>query len=137
MNLIKPKYLEAGDKIMIIAPSGNVEKEKILNAAKYIENLGYAVTFGKNLFKHDRYMAGTDQERINDIEFAFSDISINAIFCARGGYGALRVLNRINYDIIKNNSKIFCGYSDITALSLMIFKRTGLLTFSSPMPKGD
>jgi len=137
MNLIKPKNLEKGDTIAFIAPSGCIEKDRVLNAKKYFEEKGYSVKLGKNIFKKDRYMAGTDKERIEDFENAFADPNVKAIICVRGGYGALRIINKINYDIIAQNPKIFCGYSDITALSAMIYKKTGLITYSSPMPKGD
>lgn len=137
MNIIKPKKLNLGDTISIIAPSGRVQEEKIFNAKKYFENKGYNVKLGKNIFKNLRYMAGTDEQRLEDLENAFADEETNAIFCARGGYGAIRIVNKIDYTIIKNNPKIFCGYSDITALSAMIYKKTGLITFSSPMANGD
>lgn len=137
MNIIKPEKIKNGETICIIAPSGNVDKDKILNSAEYFKSHGYKVKFGKNVFNQDRYLAGKDEERISDLEEAFNDKDVNAIICARGGYGALRIAEKINYNIIRNNPKIFCGYSDITALSLMILKRTGLVTYSSPMPKGD
>ena len=137
MNIIKPEKIKNGETICIIAPSGNVDKDKILNSAEYFKSLGYKVKFGKNVFNQDRYLAGKDEERISDLEEAFNDKDVNAIICARGGYGALRIAEKINYNIIRNNPKIFCGYSDITALSLMILKKTGLVTYSSPMPKGD
>ena len=137
MNIIKPEKIKNGDTICIIAPSGNVDKSKILNSAKYFENLGYRVKFGKNVFNTDRYLAGKDEERIFDLEEAFNDKEVKAIICARGGYGTLRIIKKINYEIIRKNPKIFCGYSDITALSLMILKNTGLITYSSPMIKGD
>lgn len=137
MNLIKPQNLKKGDTIAIISPCGNIEKEKVVNSIKYFEEKGYKVKLGQNVFAKDRYMAGSDKKRIEDLEWAFSDKSINAIICSRGGYGALRIINKIDYEIIKNNPKIFCGYSDVTALSLMILKKTGLITYSSPMIKGD
>lgn len=137
MNIIKPDKLKNGDTISIIAPAGNVDKDKILNSIKYFEDLGYNTKLGKNIFKQDRYMAGNDNDRLEDLHEAFSDKDVKAIFCARGGYGSIRLINKIDYDLIKNNPKIFCGYSDITALSLIFFKRTGLITFSAPMPKGD
>ena len=137
MKIIKPEKIKNGETICIIAPSGNVDKDKILNSAEYFKSLGYKVKFGKNVFNQDRYLAGKDEERISDLEEAFNDKDVNAIICARGGYGALRIAEKINYNIIRNNPKIFCGYSDITALSLMILKKTGLVTYSSPMPKGD
>lgn len=137
MNIIKPQKLQKGDVISIIAPAGNVDEEKILNSVSYFEKQGYRVKLGQNIFKKDRYMAGTDEERLSDFESAFLDKEVSAIICARGGYGSLRLINKINYDIIRQNPKIFCGYSDITALSLMLLKKTGLVTFSSPMVKGD
>ena len=137
MNLIKPKNLNQGDTICIIAPSGEVDEQKILKAKQYFENKGFKVKLGSNITKQKNYLAGEDQERLNDLENAFIDKSVNAIICARGGYGAIRLINKIDYNLIKNNPKIFCGYSDITALSAMIFKNTGLITFSAPMAQSD
>lgn len=137
MNLIKPNKLQKGDTIAIIAPAGNVNEDKINNSVKYFENLGYKVKLGNNIFKTDRYLAGSDEQRLKDLHNAFADKNVKAIICARGGYGCLRLINKIDYDLIKYNPKIFCGYSDITALSLMFLKQTGLITFSAPMPKGD
>ncbi len=137
MNLIKPKNLNQGDTICIIAPSGEVDEQKILKAKQYFENKGFKVKLGSYITKQKNYLAGEDQERLTDLENAFSDKSVNAIICARGGYGAIRLINKIDYNLIKNNPKIFCGYSDITALSAMIFKNTGLITFSAPMAQSD
>ncbi len=137
MKLIKPKPLEKGDIIAIIAPSGSVDKDKVLSAKKYFEDKGYNVVFGKNLFGEKRYMSGADFERLDDLHEAFSNSDINAVFCARGGFGAVRLLPYIDFNLIQNNPKIFCGYSDITALSLAFFKCSGLITYSAPMPQGD
>ncbi len=137
MNLIKPKNLNQGDTICIIAPSGEVDEQKILKAKQYFENKGFKVKLGSSITKQKNYLAGEDHERLNDLVNAFKDKSVNVIICARGGYGAIRLINKIDYNIIKNNPKIFCGYSDITALSAMIFKNTGLITFSAPMAQSD
>ncbi len=137
MNIIKPKKLTKGSSIRIIAPCGEIEKDKITQGKTYLETLGYKVSLGENIFKADRYLAGSDEERIKDLEEAFADKDIDAIICARGGYGAIRIVNKINYEIIKNNPKIFCGYSDISALSAAIFKNTGLITYSGPMLQTD
>lgn len=137
MNLIKPKKLKQGDTITFIAPSGNIDEDKVLNAKKYFEDKGYKIKLGEHIFDNDRYMAGNDTNRAKDLENAFKDNQTDAILCVRGGYGALRIIDKIDYNIIKNNPKIFCGYSDITVLSAIILKKTGLITFSSPMPKGD
>ncbi len=138
MNLIKPKNLKIGDNIGIIAPAGGVENnENILRAKFFFENRGYKVTLGKNILKNNRYLAGTDEEKLEDLHNFFADDRINAIICLRGGYGAIRLINKIDYELIKNNPKIFAGYSDITALSAMFLKKSNLITYSAPMIQGD
>ena len=137
MNLIKPKKLKKGDTIAIIAPSGEVDMKKIKKAVSFFEKYGFKIRLGKNIDKCQNYLAGSDEERLEDLHNAFADKEINAIICARGGYGAIRLINKIDYELIRNNPKIFCGYSDITALSAMILKETGLITFSGPMAQGD
>lgn len=137
MNLIKPEKLKKGDTIAIIATSGNVDIEKIKRGAEYFENNGYKIKLGKNIEKSYRYMAGTDEERLEDLHNAFLDKKVKAIICARGGYGAIRLIDKIDYSIIRNNPKIFCGYSDITALSAMFLANSNLITFSGPMVQSD
>lgn len=138
MNLIKPKKLEKGDTISIIAPSGGVESdENLLRATAYLKSLGYNVKWGKNVLKTNKYLAGTDNERLEDLHNAFKDKGINAIIALKGGYGAIRLINKIDYNLIKQNPKIFAGYSDITGLSAMLLKHSGLITYSAPMINGD
>ena len=137
MNLIKPPFLKEDDTIAIIAPAGEVCYDEIIKAQVFFERHNFRVRFGKNLFKSCRYMAGTDEERAEDLHEAFVDKSVNAIVCARGGYGSIRLIKHIDFDIIRRNPKIFCGYSDITALSLMMAKHSDLITFSGPMAQSD
>lgn len=137
MNLIKPKKLKKGDTISIIAPAGAVDINLIRKAEEYFKNCGYNVKLGANINKHYRDFSGSDNERLEDLHNAFADSETNAIICARGGFGTLKLLNRIDYDLIKNNPKILCGYSDITALSTMILKRSNLITYSGPMAQSD
>ncbi len=138
MNLIKPKKLNLNDKIGIIAPAGAVDSDvQALKAKAFFENLGYKIVFGKNIFNKKNYLAGTDEEKLEDLHNFFSDPEIKAIFCLRGGYGSIRLINEINYELIKNNPKIFAGYSDITALCTMFLKRTGLITYHAPMFQSD
>jgi muramoyltetrapeptide carboxypeptidase len=137
MNLIKPKKLELGDTIGIIATSGEVDIEKIHTAQKYFEKKGYKVKLGANIQKSDRYLAGSDSERLKDFHNAFLDDDIKAIICARGGYGALRLIKNIDYELIKKYPKILCGFSDITIINAMLLKKCGLITFSGPMLQSD
>lgn len=138
MNIIKPKSLESGDTIGILALSGEIDdKNSIFNAKKYFEQKGFRVVLSENIFDKKRYLAGSDEKKVDELHKFFENNEINAILCARGGYGAIRLLDKINFDIIKKNPKIFAGYSDVTALNAMILKKTGLINFYSPMAVGD
>lgn len=138
MKKLKPKSLQKGDTIAIISPSGYVSyPEKFETAKKYFEEKGFGVKIFPNAKNHNGYLAGTDEQRISDLENAFEDKEVKAILTSRGGYGATRILDKINYEIIKNNPKIFCGYSDITAFHSAIYKKTGLITFHAPFALAD
>lgn len=138
MNLIKPKKLNKGDTIGILALSGfSKNKENILRAKKYFEDKGYKIVLSENIFDKNRYLAGTDEKKIQELHKFFKDPKINAILCSRGGYGAIRLLDKIDFDLIKNNPKIFAGYSDVTAIESMIMTKTGLITFYSPIAHSD
>lgn len=134
MKSIKPKKLQKGDLIGIVSPASSIdEPSKIEKGANYLENLGYKVLIGKNVGKYNGYLAGTDKERIDDLHSMFANKNVKAIFCLRGGYGASRLLDKIDYKLVKTHPKIFVGYSDISALHLAIFYKTGLITFAGPM----
>ncbi len=138
MNLIKPEKLKKGDTIGILATAGSVEdKENVFRAQKFFENLGYKVVLSSNVFDEYRYLAGTDEKKIEELHKFFSDPKINAIICMRGGYGAIRLIKKLDYDLIRKNPKIFCGYSDISALSAMILKKSNLMTFWGPLAQSD
>lgn len=138
MTTIKPPALKKGDLIGLISPASSPDDlSRIEKSVKYFENLGYKVLVGKNVGKFRGYLAGTDEERLEDLHSMFSDKKVKAIFCLRGGYGAFRLMDKINYRLIKSNPKIFVGYSEITSLQLAIFAKTGLITFAGPMPAVD
>ena len=129
--------INIGDTIGIIALSGDCEREKVEQSKAYFESYGFNVKLSKNIFDKDRYLAGSDEDKISELHRFFEDDEIKLIMCARGGYGAIRLINKIDYDLIKANPKPFCGFSDVTALLLMIYKRTGLVTYHSPMACTD
>lgn len=134
MTTIKPSALKKGDVIGIVAPGSPPSTvEKITKGAEYLEHLGYRVKLGNNVEKVHGYLAGTDKERADDINDMFADKKVKAIIAVRGGYGTPRILPLINFSLIRKNPKIIVGYSDLTALQLAIFKKTGLLSFSGPM----
>lgn len=139
MNIIKPALLKKGDTIGILAPSGAMGEDdtNLKRGIKFFEDRGFRVKLAKNIYSKSRYLAGSDEERLEALHDMFLDKSINAIIALRGGYGAIRLINKIDYDIIRQNPKIFCGYSDITALNAMFLKCAGLSTFSGPMIMSD
>ena len=138
MRIIKPAKLKTGDVVGIIAPaSAPVDPTKLENGIRYIEKNGYRVELGKNVSKINGYLAGTDQERADDLNSMFKNKDVKAIICLRGGYGASRILDKINFKLIRSNPKILVGYSEITALQMAILQKTGLVTFAGPMIATD
>jgi len=131
--MIKPKQLKHGSHIGVISPSYWFEKEDVSKTMGYFEKKGYSMVQGKSTSMKWGPFAGEPQKRADDIHRMFSDRNIDAIICARGGYGANRVLPLLDYDIIRKNPKIFMGFSDITAYLTSITQKTGLVTFHSPM----
>ena len=131
--MIKPKSMNPGDCIGIISPSYWLSEDDLQRTASYLKANGYRLKLGpSNLLRRGPF-AGQPQERADDIHRMFSDPEINAVICARGGYGANRVLPLIDYELIRENPKIFIGYSDITAYLTSITQKTGLVTFHGPM----
>lgn len=134
MKIIKPKKLNRGDLIGVIAPSSPINNsEKINNAVKYFEAQGYPVLLGKSIFSERGYLAGDDDLRLNDFHSMFANKNVKAIICLRGGYGSIRFIDKINFKLIRSNPKIFVGFSDITTLQLAILEKAKLITFAGPM----
>jgi muramoyltetrapeptide carboxypeptidase len=131
--MIKPNALHKNSTIGIISPSYWLDEEILVSTSKYFSELGYKIVFGKsNKLKWGPF-AGTPQERADDFHRMFENSKIDAIICARGGYGANRVLPLLDYKLIAENPKIFVGYSDITAFLTSITQKTKLVTFHGPM----
>lgn len=129
--------IKTGDTIGIIALAGKCEKNLINQAIYNLEKLGFNIKLSKNIFSEKQYLAGSDNEKISELYSFFKDPEIKLILNARGGYGSIRLLNKIDYNIIKNNPKPFCGFSDITALLLMFYKKCGLISYHGPMACSD
>ena len=131
--MIKPKELKPNSTIGIISPSYWLDDKILKKTSKYFTDLGYNIILGPSNFLRYGPFAGTPQDRAKDIHAMFKNPKVDAIICARGGYGANKVLPLLDYDLIKNNPKIFLGYSDITAFLLSISQKTELITFHGPM----
>lgn len=117
-NLIQPPYLKAGDTVAIVAPSGVLKNrnKEVERSKAILESWGLKVVIGKHVFSKHGHFAGTDEERCEDVQKALDDPSIKAIWAARGGYGTVRIIDKLDYTKFKNKPKWIIGYSDITAL---------------------
>lgn len=133
-----PERLNQGDIIGMISPSGPVEKEQIDLCKFRMEELGYKVKLGRYIYNSIHgYSAGTGEEKAYDINSMFSDNEVKAIWCIRGGDTSSHTMDKIDFDLIKNNPKIFIGYSDITNLHVAFNQKCELITFHGPMVKSN
>ena len=134
MKRVKPERLRLGDTVGIVAPaSGVFNPSTIYFGQQLLEDWGYRVKLGQSIYRRHGYLAGTDQERLEDLHQMFADPQVKAIICLRGGYGALRLVEQLDYQLIRENPKVFLGFSDITALHIAISQQTGLITFHGPV----
>lgn len=129
----KPKGLTFNDTIGVIAPGSSTTIENVEKVYKKIIELGFKPKMGKSCYESYGYLAGKDSLRAEDINNMFEDEEVKGILCIRGGYGTPRILELLDYKLIKNNPKVFIGYSDITALHLVINQKCKLVTFHGPM----
>lgn len=131
--LIKPKRLKKGDLIQLVTPASPCSEEKIQKAISNLEGQGFKVKYTDAIRLRYGHLAGGDQARLDDLHAAFADKEVKGVWCVRGGYGCTRILPHVNYKLIRQNPKVFIGYSDITALHNAILQRTGLVTFHGPV----
>ena len=131
--MIKPKSIKVNSTIGVVSPSYWLDENVLKNTAKFFTDLGYNIKISKSNSLQWGPFAGTPQERADDLHRMFADPKIDAVMCARGGYGANRVLPLLDYDLIRKNPKIFIGYSDVTAYLTSITQKTNLVTFHWPM----
>jgi len=131
--MLIPEKLHKGDEIRVIAPARSLSllNEEIINLAQErLLKLGFKVTFAYNCREKDLFLSSSIDSRVKDIHEAFRDQNVKAILTATGGFNSNQLLNYLDYDLIRNNPKILCGYSDITALLNAIMAKTGLVTYS-------
>lgn len=132
-----PRRLEKGDTVGIISPSSPPNLENLQKALPFIEGLGLKIKMGKSVEAKNGYLAGSDDERLADLHSMFEDPEVKGIICAGGDYGAARYTEHIDFGMIKENPKVFWGYSDITFLHTAIGQYADLVTFHGPMLASD
>ncbi|MBT6709677.1 MAG: LD-carboxypeptidase [Candidatus Marinimicrobia bacterium] len=129
-----PNRLTPGDTIIFVAPSGGLDNKRISRAKRRLEKRGYIVLYADDLLRSHGYLGGTDDRRVEEFMDAWKNPNVKAIFPGTGGYGTTRILDKIDFNMIKENPKILVGFSDITGLHLAINKMAELITFHTPSP---
>jgi muramoyltetrapeptide carboxypeptidase len=128
-----PMRLKPGDCIGIVAPASPFEETDFFSGIRILENMGFRVRFPKGIFSRSGYLAGPDMDRAAQVNAAFADSSVQAIVCARGGYGSMQILPYLNYEAIRRHPKLLMGFSDITALLCSLYQYAGLVSCHGPV----
>ncbi len=131
--MIIPKPLKAGDKVGIAAPAGPFEIDRFEKGLAVIGAMGFVPVVDDDIYKRNRHLAGPDRHRARHLNHLFANDEIRVIFCARGGFGCLRVLPYLDYDLIKAHPKTLVGFSDVTALLVTLVQRCGLVCLHGPV----
>jgi muramoyltetrapeptide carboxypeptidase len=131
---IQPEFLKPGDEIAIVSPAFAIDEMKVEAAVRFLESWSLKVLIGKNALKKEGPFAGTDDERLSDFQKMTGNKKIKAIFCSRGGYGMLRIIDRIDFSSLKKNPKWYVGFSDITALHLWLSEKCNMVSIHGEMP---
>lgn len=131
--MIRPPYLQKGDKIAIVAPAGRIERKPVEEAVKRLEAWGYEVVLGDNLFNSYNIFSARDDQRARDMQLALDSDDIRAIFCVRGGYGCIRIIEKLDYSKFQGNPKWLVGFSDISVLHAKL-NVLGIESLHAPMP---
>ena len=137
MERILPDRLREGDLIGLVTPGSSVTVEQLSTTISKLESLGLRTTHRDSVLSEYGYFAGKDRERADELMDMFTRTDIKGIWCVRGGYGSIRILDLLDYDLIRQNPKVFIGYSDITALITSIYEKTGLVGFHGPLGISD
>ena len=132
--MITPRFLKPNDKVVILSPSGKIEAQWVEGLKEVLESYGLIVSVGEHALCGNGRFAGTDEERINDLQEAIDDQDVRAIFCSRGGSGLARIIDKIDFSALKFNAKWVVGFSDITVLHNAL-SRVGVVSIHGIMAK--
>jgi len=131
---IQPPFLKSGDEVAIVSPAFAIEEVKVNEAVKVLEGWGLKIRTGKNVLKSAGPFAGTDEDRLRDIQEMTGRKKVKAIFCSRGGYGILKIIDRIDFSPLKESPKWYIGFSDVTVLHLWLSEKCNIMSVHGEMP---
>jgi muramoyltetrapeptide carboxypeptidase len=132
--MIQPPCLKKGDKVAIVSTARKISKSELTYSINVLKNWGLEVVLGASLFLEDGQFAGSDEKRVSDFQTALNDVSVNAIICARGGYGTVRIIDKIDFSEFKISPKWIVGYSDVTVLHAHISTQVEGCSIHATMP---
>jgi muramoyltetrapeptide carboxypeptidase len=131
-----PPVLKPGQRVALVAPAGPLlDHDDLTRGQELCRALGFEPVLGANVGRRHGYLAGTDDERLGDLNAALADPSVDAVWCLRGGYGLTRILDRVDFGALERRPKAVIGFSDVTALLLALHRTTGVVTFHGPMAR--
>jgi muramoyltetrapeptide carboxypeptidase len=133
-NKIQPEYLKPGDEVAIVSPSFCIDESKLSEAVTFLESWSLKVRVGRNASKQNGPFAGSDMERLSDLQKAIDDRAVKAVICSRGGYGVSKIISKVDFSPLKKNPKWFAGFSDITVLQMWLNEVYGIMSIHSEMP---
>jgi muramoyltetrapeptide carboxypeptidase len=131
---IQPEFLKPGDEVAIISPSFYIDEEIIVKAVKLLEKWELRIRVGRNAYRKDGPFAGEDKERLDDLQEMTNDKEIKAIFCSRGGYGILKIIDKVDFSALKKFPKWYIGFSDLTALHIWLSELYEIISIHGEMP---
>ncbi|MFO8049355.1 MAG: LD-carboxypeptidase [Desulfosudaceae bacterium] len=132
-QIIRPAAIGPSGTIGIAAPAGAFDHERFRRGVAVLEHMGFKVRVPPGVFEKTRYLAGSDEHRAACLHDLFRDPAVEGILCARGGFGSLRILELLDFELIGNNPRVVAGFSDVSVLLAAILKKTGLVTFHAPV----
>jgi muramoyltetrapeptide carboxypeptidase len=130
---VRPPRLRAGDLVALVAPAGPVPADQAAEAERILAGWGLRTRRGRHSLGRSGFLSGTDDERLDDLNAALRDPSVRGVLCLRGGYGSQRIVDRIDYDAVRDDPKVVVGFSDITALHLALWCEARLATVHGPV----
>lgn len=134
LHKIQPPFLKRGDEVAIISPAYAIDEKNVEDAVSVLEGWGLRVRLGKNVFRREGPFAGTEEERIHDLQEMTASAKIRAVFCSRGGYGLLKIIDKIDFSMLGRYPKWYVGFSDVTVLLTWLSERKNMMTIHGEMP---
>lgn len=134
VSKIKPPLLKPGDEVAIVSPAFAIDEPAVESSVSILESWGLKVRQGRHILKRDGPFAGTDRQRLSDLQKATSDTRIKAVFCSRGGYGLIRIIDKVDFSALRRHPRWYVGYSDVTVLHAWLSERYGIISLHGEMP---